>query len=543
MGKSAEAKKIDYSHLSPFELKDSLIQWAKESVQGSQRTMLNAGRGNPNWIATTPREAFFLLGRFALQESKRVWDEPDLGGMCERLGIASRFDRFLSQEGPSPGAKLLVKTVSYARSELGFESDAFVHELADAVIGDNYPFPDRMLFHAERIVHRFLVKEMCDDRPPPGRYDLFAVEGGTAAMCYVLNSLVVNRVLRTGDTIALGTPIFTPYLEIPQLEPFRLKSVAIEASEMSAEGRHTWQYPESEIRKLEDPKIKAFFVVNPSNPGSAAMSRKTLDLLVEIVKTKRPDLLLLTDDVYATFVPGFRSLAAELPQNTILVYSYSKHFGCSGWRAGFLALHQDNVIDRMIARLPENDRAALSERYHSLRSDPENLKFIDRMVADSRNVALNHTAGLSLPQQAQMSLLSFFALTDEGEAYKRRVRDIVKRRMTKLFDGLGLKMVDDPLRTHYYAQLDLAAWATKVVGPEFVEYLESHHEPLDIVFALAKRHGTVLLNGTGFDGPPWSVRVALSNLDDRDYEQIGRNLMEVVTKAVAAWQKTKKGAA
>jgi aspartate 4-decarboxylase len=42
--------------------------------------MLNAGRGNPNWVATTPREGFFLLGQFALAESKRVWDEPGFGG-------------------------------------------------------------------------------------------------------------------------------------------------------------------------------------------------------------------------------------------------------------------------------------------------------------------------------------------------------------------------------------------------------------------------------------------------------------------------------
>ena len=41
-------------------------------------------------------------------------------------------------------------------------------------------------------------------------------------------------------------------------------------------GRHSWQYPDAEIAKLEDPKVKAFFVVNPSNPGSFAMRQETL---------------------------------------------------------------------------------------------------------------------------------------------------------------------------------------------------------------------------------------------------------------------------
>ena len=52
------------SKISPFELKNRLINMADESVRKLAHTMLNAGRGNPNWIAPTPREAFFLLGNF-----------------------------------------------------------------------------------------------------------------------------------------------------------------------------------------------------------------------------------------------------------------------------------------------------------------------------------------------------------------------------------------------------------------------------------------------------------------------------------------------
>ena len=59
------------SEISPFELKDILIRLADESARKSTHIMLNAGRGNPNWIATTPREAFFLLGQFALEECRR----------------------------------------------------------------------------------------------------------------------------------------------------------------------------------------------------------------------------------------------------------------------------------------------------------------------------------------------------------------------------------------------------------------------------------------------------------------------------------------
>ena len=68
-----------YSNLSPFELKDTLISLASSKAD---RVMLNAGRGNPNFLATLPRGAFFLLGQFALTEARLSLSylAPGLGG-------------------------------------------------------------------------------------------------------------------------------------------------------------------------------------------------------------------------------------------------------------------------------------------------------------------------------------------------------------------------------------------------------------------------------------------------------------------------------
>ncbi len=526
--------------LSPFQLKDQLIAYAKDFTQAKSAThkFLNAGRGNPNWVATTPREAQLIVGAFALEECKRVWEEPGFGGMPHKEGIAARFAAQLARHPDTPGSQLLRRALRYGVDDLGFDADAFVHELVDSWTGDNYPEPDRMLRHAEAIVGHFLAKEMCDGRPPPGRFDLFAVEGGTAAMCYVFKSLVENRILRRGDTIGLGTPIFTPYVEMPHLNDFGFRTVSVGQSGMR-DGMHTWQYTDAELAKLEDPKIKAFFVVNPSNPASFAMAPETHARIVDLVRKKRPDLIILTDDVYGTFAPGFRSLAADLPHNTILVYSYSKHFGATGWRLGVIALHEDNVLDRQIAALPEAEKQELRVRYESLVPDPARLKMIDRMVADSRDVALNHTAGLSLPQQLQMTLFSLFALLDEGDKYKLRAREIVQERWRKLLTGLGIPAPEEPLRIGYYADLDLEAWGRKNFGEEFSRFIEEHHDPIDIVLALARKFGTVLLNGSGFQGPPWSARVSLANLNADEYVAVGRHLREVFEFAVDQWKRSK----
>lgn len=52
----------EYEGLSPFEIKDFLAKAAGKTASASAITYLNAGRGNPNWIATEPRETFSCSG-------------------------------------------------------------------------------------------------------------------------------------------------------------------------------------------------------------------------------------------------------------------------------------------------------------------------------------------------------------------------------------------------------------------------------------------------------------------------------------------------
>jgi aspartate 4-decarboxylase len=525
-----------FETLSPFEIKDELMRLAKKTSRTTQSAFLNAGRGNPNWVATTPREGFFLLGQFAITESTRVLAHAaGLGGMPQAPGIAGRLEVWLAKQADSPGAAFLAEMLAFAVKTFAFDPDAFVHELVDSIIGDNYPVPDRMLVHNERIVHEYLMWAMCGNPRPAGQFDLYAVEGGTAAMCYIFKSLKANRLLVPGDTIALGTPIFTPYIEMTHLEDYALNVVTIQAPQ-----ENRFQFTDTELKKLEDPRIKAFFLVNPGNPTGVALSPETIGKLAKLVKTKRPDLMLLTDDVYGTFVPDFRSLLGELPQNTIGVYSYSKYFGCTGWRLGVIAIHQDNLFDRMIAKLPDAALGALDKRYGPITLQPRKLKFIDRIVADSRDVGLNHTAGLSLPQQVMMTLFSLAELMDGAKRYQAACQEIVHRRAWAMIEGLGLEVAPNPLYDAYYGLIDFEFWARKNIGDEAVEYLKKNVHPLDLAFRLAENHGIVLLNGGGFDAPDWSLRVSLANLADDVYDDIGRGVRSVARGYRDAFEASKR---
>ena len=181
----------------------------------------------------------------------------------------------------------------------------------------------------------------------------------------------------------------------------------------------------------------------------------------------------------------------------------------------------------MIAKLPAEHVKALDKRYGPITLEPRKLKFIDRIVADSRDIGLNHTAGLSLPQQVMMTMFSLYELMDEKKDYQKACMEIVNRRAWSMIESLGLELTPNPNYDAYYGLIDFEFWARKNIGDEAVEYLKKNVHPLDLAFRLAEDHGIVLLNGGGFEAPQWSMRVSLANLPDEAYEDIGRGVRTI----------------
>jgi len=517
--------------LSPFELKDELIKAAGGGAvdRPANLSMLNAGRGNPNFLATEPRHGFWQLGLFAMREAERsfAYMPEGLGGFPKREGLVERFELFLRGNKGVPGIAFLASAVSYVRDQLGLSATDFLYEMCEGILASNYPVPDRMLKLSEVIVGQYLRREMIGKHPFIGDFDIFAVEGGTAAMTYIFNTMRQNGLIKAGDTIALGVPIFTPYIEIPTLNDYQLKVVNV-----NADVEKNWQYSKKELDKLRDPAVKAFFLVNPSNPPSVRISDESLTYIAELVK-ERPDLILLTDDVYGTFADDFVSLFAMAPKNTILVYSYSKYFGATGWRLGTIVTHQDNIFDRLIGELPKEVKKELHHRYESITTEPDKLKFIDRLVADSRTVALNHTAGLSTPQQVQMVLFSLFSLMDTPDAYKNALKRLIRHRKRALYEGMGISFDDsDTNQVDYYTILDMEYLGERAYGREFVDWLLKNTEPSELLFRLAREARVVLLPGRGFGTQHPSGRVSLANLNESDYRKIGQAIRALLADYV-----------
>lgn len=522
---SDEFSEILSEEMSAFEITAAHRKAAANNEKGYP--VLDAGRGNPNWINTQARYALIRMMEFALSESERTLSIGTLAGQAKREGIAERFDSFMVPDNDTDA--FLIQMVNWCEDKLGLDKETLLKELTDAVIGDYYPSPDRCLECTEVILNAYLEDVLFNGKMIDGKTQLFPVEGGTAAIVYIFNSLNHNKLLNPGDTIAIGTPIFTPYLEIPDIEQYSLVSV-----DVTSTSEENWDIPEEELEKLADPSIKAFFLVNPSNPAARALGRATLDKLGEIVK-KNPDLIIITDDVYGTFTQGFESVYAGLPYNTILVYSFSKLYGVTGWRIGIIAMNENNVCDHLLTLLSEEEKNALQRDYISVMPDISGFKMIDRMVADSRSIGLYHTAGLNTPAQAFMDILSMTHLVYEEDEYILMTKEIVNERYHVLMEALGLPADESAENSRYYTLIDTNSIIRSAYGAEFAEWMNNNVTDLDFLTELATKEGVVLMYGPGFGAPRGSVRVSLANLDKDCYSEIARRMYELIDEYYALY--------
>jgi len=327
--------------LNPFEISSVMMEEAKRAGKAK---LHDAGRGNPNWINIEARRAFALLLEFGCSDARELPISKDIVGVPGNQGIFRRLKDFLVQQ-ESETALFLLSILQFAEQQ-GWPADEFAAEMIHGVIGDNYPVPSRCLKFTEKVLNLYFEKILYGNKGLYKSSAIFPTEGGTAAIVYIFNSLKQNFFIKNGDKIAMNTPIFTPYLDIPGINDYELVELNVQSQEDKE-----WTIPLEALEVLKSPEIKVFFLVNPSNPGAMALSKEHLDKLEEVVQ-ENPHLIVVTDDVYATYVNDFESIYARIPRNTILVYSFSKLYGATGWRIGDIIVHKENIFDDKIRQMP-----------------------------------------------------------------------------------------------------------------------------------------------------------------------------------------------
>ena len=101
-----------------------------------------------------------------------------------------------------------------------------------------------------------------------------------------------------------------------------------------------------DIRKLVTEKTKAILINTPNNPTGAVYQRKDLEEIAELAIEH--NLIIISDEPYEKFVyegehTSIASLDDEIKKRTISIFSFSKTYGMTGLRLGYVVAPQDII--------------------------------------------------------------------------------------------------------------------------------------------------------------------------------------------------------
>lgn len=448
---------------NPFELSSELQKLAR----ASGKAVLDAGTGNPNFLHVTARRAHIQLYQAAL----------NLAGPSGMRPVREDLGQALNQALTGMDDTGLAKTILTKAQEVsGLNPDEVADQLLQMLLGTTYAGFQPL---AGSSALAYQKQEMKAD----GSWHFFPTQGASEGLELIFERFKAEGVLGRGRALMEVVPTFSPFDLSPELRgDFEIRSLPLQPPE--------WELSSSALDKLLDPAVKVLYLVDPGNPVPTALDSESVSRLVELVRDKRRDLIILADGVYGCFPDVWHPVVSQIPRNCVGIGSWSKHFGATGWRLGCVMLHSDSVL-----------------KEYSNRSLESFIK----------------PAHLTLPQQGMMTVFSLTQLTDWGREYDRHIRDILDRRWRALYRGLGMAAPDSPRYSRFYGAISLAGVARANSLKPWPESRET-----EFVRRLASEHGAVCLLISGFSGPLGMLRISLASLDDAQAERLGRGVVDVL---------------
>ncbi|MBB1508566.1 aminotransferase class I/II-fold pyridoxal phosphate-dependent enzyme [Tessaracoccus sp. MC1756] len=152
-----------------------------------------------------------------------------------------------------------------------------------------------------------------------------------------------------GDRVALARPGYPAYRNI-------LTSLGCEVVDIECGADVRFQPTVEQLAATHaERRLQGLILASPANPTGTMVNRDELGALVDWCRSE--DVRLISDEIYhgVTYpVGGHRGTSAwELSEDAVVVSSFSKYWGMTGWRIGWLLLPADlaDAVDALAGNL------------------------------------------------------------------------------------------------------------------------------------------------------------------------------------------------
>lgn len=154
-----------------------------------------------------------------------------------------------------------------------------------------------------------------------------------------------GAILNPNDEVIMATPYWVTYPELILLNDGI--SVYVETDE-----ENNFKMTEENIRAKITSNSKAIIINSPNNPTGAVYSKEELEKIALIAKEY--NLVIISDEIYEILIYdkvehiSIASLSEDAYMRTIVINGFSKSHAMTGWRIGYAACGNKQIIDLMI---------------------------------------------------------------------------------------------------------------------------------------------------------------------------------------------------
>lgn len=175
-------------------------------------------------------------------------------------------------------------------------------------------------------------------------------------LCYERNQIITSNgakhslfnlfqaLINEGDEVIIPAPYWVTYPE--QVKYCGGIPVVIETDD-----RTNFKITADQLKSAITPKTKVLVMTTPSNPTGSIYSKKELEEIAEVLKDT--DILIASDEMYEKLVfnsnkfTSVASISDDMFQRTITINGLSKSVAMTGWRFGYLATPNMELISVM----------------------------------------------------------------------------------------------------------------------------------------------------------------------------------------------------
>ncbi len=152
-----------------------------------------------------------------------------------------------------------------------------------------------------------------------------------------------QAVINPGDEVIIPAPYWVTY---PELVKYASGTpVIIETDDISQ-----FKITAEQLKAAITPKTKMLVLTSPSNPTGSVYSKSELEALAEVLEGT--DILVASDEMYEKLVYGVdftatASISDDMYRRTVTINGLSKSVAMTGWRFGYLATPNKDLIAAM----------------------------------------------------------------------------------------------------------------------------------------------------------------------------------------------------